>query len=142
MKNQTSPQAFGPAVNRFSDVMAHLDRYAFKGVTRLARDARVSASSVSRLINGKMNPSFLMIARLTSALERELGVRIDPRDLFAESGAFLQPYVCDLVGCKGCLPEVAWDEFGDIKTAYSGVKPGRWVTSRFPAGYTRAKGGE
>lgn len=129
------PQAFGPTVNRLGDVAAHTTRYAFKGVARLARDAGVSPSAVSRLLNGKMNPSFAMVARLTGALERELGYRIDPRDLVAENGAFPTRHVCDLVvGCRGCLPECATDEFGDLKRAFYGVEPGRWVTSRHPHG--------
>lgn len=135
MNHPPPSQAFGPAVNRFGDVAAHTTRYAFKGVARLARDAGVSPSAVSRLINGKMNPSFLMVARITGALERELGYRIDPRDLVAENGEFLRRYACDLIdGCRGCLPESATDEFGDTKEAFKGIEPGRWVTSRYPAG--------
>jgi len=138
--NKPPKQAFGPAINRISDVMVHTDRYAFKGVSRLARDARVSASSLSRLVNGKLNPSFLMVARLTNALERELGYKIDPRDLVAECGEFLTSFACDLVGCRGCLPVNALDEFGDLKPAFAGVRPGTWVTSRHPKGYRPEKG--
>lgn len=141
MKHQPPPQAFGPTINRVSDLMAHTNRYAFRGVTKLAADARVSASSVSRLINGKMNPSFVMVARITTALEAVLGYRIDPRDLVAELGRFLTPHTCDLAGCQGCLPENATDEFGDIKPAYQDVKPGRWVTSRYPKGYLETRKG-
>lgn len=141
MKHPPTPQAFAPVVNRVSDMMAHSTRYAFHGVTRLAADARVSASSVSRLINGKMNPSFAMVARITTALERVMGYRIDPRDLVAELGRFLTPHTCDLAGCQGCLPENASDEFGDIKPAFEGVKPGQWVTSRYPKGYQETRKG-
>ena len=139
MKHQPS-QVFGPAINRISDVMVHTDRYAFKGVTRLASDARVSASSVSRLINGKINPSFLLVARIAKALEVQLGHPVDPRDLVSECGEFLTRFACDLSDCRGCLPENATDEFGDIKPAYAGVKPGTWVTSRHPNGYSSKKG--
>jgi transcriptional regulator with XRE-family HTH domain len=141
MNHPPSTQVFGPAINRLGDVMVHLDRYAFKGVSRLAMDARVSASSVSRLLNGKLNPSFLMAARLTSAIELHLGLRIDPRDLVAESGQFLTRHACDLVGCPGCLPERAFDEFGDLKPVFAGVQPGSWVTSMYPNGYKPEKGG-
>ena len=134
--HQPSP-VFGPAINRFADVLAHHDRFAFKGVSRLARDAGVSPSSVSRLINGKMNPSFFMVARLTEALERQFGFRIDPRDLIAENGRFLSRYVCDLVQCDGCLPENALDEFGAVKEAFKNVESGKWVTSRHPHGLTK-----
>ncbi len=133
---QPPTQAFGPAVNRVSDVMAHTTRYAFKGVARLARDAGVSPPAVSRLINGRMNPSFLMVARIAGALEKELGYALDPRELVAERGEFPTRYACDLIdGCRGCLPESATDEFGDLKAAFYGIEPGRWVTSRHPRGY-------
>lgn len=140
MNHQQPKQVFGPAINRISDVMAHTNRYAFKGVSRLASDARVSASSVSRIINGKINPSFLLVARIAQALEAQLGHPVDPRDLIAESGAFLTPFACDLASCSGCLPESATDEFGDIKAAFNNVKPGNWVTSRHPKGYRGEKG--
>lgn len=140
MNHQQPKQVFGPAINRISDVMAHTDRYAFKGVTRLASDARVSASSVSRLINGKINPSFLLVARIAKALEAQLGYKVDPRDLIAESGAFLTRFACDLADCRGCLPDNATDEFGDLKPAFINVRPGNWVTSRHPKGYRDEKG--
>jgi len=140
MRNTSHPQVFGPTINRLADVMAHSDRFAFKGVSRLAREAGVSPSSVSRLINGQSNPSFLMVIRLTEALERAYGYRIDPRDLVAEGGGFLHLFCCDVVNCPGCLPENALDEFGDTKQAFEEVKPGKWVTSRHPHGLTKEKG--
>lgn len=140
MSNQPK-QVFGPAINRIADVMAHTKRYAFQGVGRLAKDARVDASSVSRLINGKMNPSFAMIARIAEALECDIGSKIDPRDLIAENGEFLTRYVCDLVGCRGCLPENVYDEFGDRKPAFADIAPGMWVASRHPKGYQPNQGG-
>lgn len=141
MKHPPPTKAFGPVINRVSDVMIHSNRYAFHGVTRLALDSKVSPSPVSRLINGKMNPSFAMVARITNALEKTLGYRIDPRDLVSELGTFLTPHTCDLADCQGCLPENATDEFGDIKPAFAGVKPGCWVTSRYPKGYIETKKG-
>lgn len=142
MKKPTQVQAFGPVINRVSDVMAHTTRYAFHGVAKLAEDAKVSPSAISRLINGKMNPSFAMVARITAAIEDAVGYRIDPRDLVAEMGGFLTSHTCDLVDCHGCLPENALDEFGDLKSTYVGVEPGKWVTSRYPKGYITAKKGE
>jgi len=140
MKHPPPTQAFGPVVNRFSDVMMHSDRFAFRGVSRLAEDAGVSPSSVSRLINNKLNPSFAFVARLTAAVEKQLGYRIDPRDLIAESGNFLTALNCVLVGCRGCLPEEAKDEFGSTTPAFAGVRPGTWVTSRYPNGFDPEKG--
>jgi len=141
MKHPPPNQAFGPAVSRISDVMAHTSRYAFKGAGRLARDAKVSRSAVSRFMSGRSNPSFLMVARIADALEKELGYRIDPRDLVAEEGRFPTRYACDLIeSCRGCLPEAATDEYGDTKKAFEGVKPGNWVTSRHPRGYPAGEG--
>lgn len=142
MPTKATPQAFGPPVNRIKDFILHLDIYAFKGVTRLAADARVSPSAVSRVLSGKTNPSALMLARIVSALERRSGRRIDARDLVAENGEFLTRFVCELAGCRGCLPEGARDEYGDLKPAFQGVKPGAWVCSKHPRGYGVGKGGE
>lgn len=140
MKHQPQPEVFGPAINRLADVMAHSSRFAFRGSARLAFDAGVSPSSVSRIIHGKLNPSFLMVARLTEALEREFGFSIDPRELIAECGQFPTRFLCDLVGCDlGCLPDNAYDEFGSLKPAFENVKPGEWVTSRYPKGYKSGK---
>ena len=140
MKHHPHKQVYRPTINRVSDVMAHTNRYAFKGVSRLAADARVSPSSISRLISGKINPSFALVARVATAIEAHLGYRIDPRELFAEGGTFLTQYVCDLVHCGGCLPDNATDEFGDTKAEFIGVKPGNWVTSRHPKGFREKKG--
>ncbi len=134
-------QALGPAINRLADIMAHSNRYAFEGVKRLASDARVDPSSVSRFINRKLNPSFIFVARLTHALEEHLGIVLDPRDIVAERGEFLTRYACDLcMSCDGCLPDAAYDEFGDIKQAFRDVTPGQWSTSRYPKGYKPEKG--
>jgi len=137
MYKPPSPQAFGPAVNRISDVMAHTTRYASSGVIRLAEDAEVTPSAVSKIINGKRNPSSLMVARIAAALEQALGIHIDPRDLVAENGRFPTRFACDLAGCSGCLPERSHDEFGNLKPAFEGIRPGEWVTSRYPKGYER-----
>ncbi|MBS1706731.1 MAG: hypothetical protein JST40_12740 [Armatimonadetes bacterium] len=134
MKHPPSNQAFGPTISRVSDVMAHIQRYAFRGVSKLANDAGVSMSSLSRLNNHKTNPSFVTVARITTAIEKQLGFHIDPRDLVSENGQFLTRYACDLVRCPGCLPENALDEFGQRTPAYSRIKSGQWVTSRYPAG--------
>ena len=141
MYNPPITQVFGPIVNRISDVMMHLDRYAFHGTSRLAMDARVSASSVSRLIHGKRNPTMRIVSRIAAAFEQELGRPLDARELLAESGNFPTRFVCDLVGCRGCLPPNAYDEFGDLKPTYSGITPGTWITSLHPRGYRPEKGG-
>lgn len=141
MKQPPPKQAFGPTVNRVADLMAHTSGYAFKGVSRLAKDARVSPSSVSRLIHGKLNPSFLLVARITEALEQELGHRIDPRDVMAENGRFPTRFCCDVCGCSGCLPDAAHNLYGELAYPFRNIEPGQWVTSRHPNGFNLKKGG-
>lgn len=141
MFNQPFTQAHGPVINRVSELMSHLDSYMFWGVSKLARDAGISPSSVSRLINQRLNPSFLLVARITAALEAELGHRIDPRELVAENGAFLTKHVCDAVGCPGCLPDAAYEADGTRRALFKDVQPGKWVTSRYPLGFSPEKKG-
>ncbi len=142
MNHLTPIQAHGPVINRIPDLMAHISRYASRhGVERLSQDAGLSRSSVSRLIHNEGNPSFLAVARLTGALEKHLGRRIDPRDLLAEGGRFLTHFACEVSGCRGCLPEIATDEFGDLKRAFEGIRAGAWVTSRYPRGLETPEGG-
>lgn len=90
-------------------------------------------------MSGKVNPSFMLIARLTSAIERQVGFHIDPRDLISEYGEFLTPYMCDLAKCRGCLPEVAIDRFGIRDPKFEGIVPGQWVTSIYPRGFPKGR---
>ncbi len=140
MKHPPSFSGYGPIINRIGDVMIHVKRFEFLGGQRLAEAIDVSPSSISRLINNKINPSFALVARVTAAIEKELGMRIDPRDLIAENGEFLTRSVCDLTACPGCLPDNAMDEFGETKPAFTDVTPGTWVTSRYPKGFVTKKG--
>lgn len=135
MNIQPPKRASGPTINRIVDVMAHTKRYAFKGVPRLAKDAGIHRTTLTRVIYGQINPSARVVARIATALEREIGRSIDPREIFAENGDFPTRYTCDLVGCRGCLPDNATDEFGDLKSAFRDVKRGEWVTSRYPKGF-------
>lgn len=123
---------------RIGDVMAHIHRYSLDGNARLSRATNTSESTISRLLKGQLqNPSFRLIARITEALEKELGYRIDPRELVSECGAFLTRYVCDLLNCRGCMPIAAHSEQGDLKPRFADVMPGRWVSSEYPHGYQR-----
>jgi transcriptional regulator with XRE-family HTH domain len=140
MKHPPPNQVFGPAINRIDDLMAHSSTLAFGGVQRLAQFAGVSPASISRIICGLQNPTFLMVARITAVLEEDFGRRIDPRDLVAENGQFLTRFACDLVGCRGCYPDAATDQFGYQSPAYEGVNKGQWVTSKYPKGYINQKG--
>lgn len=135
MSHPPPHQGYGPVINRIADAMIHHKKFMFKGVSRLAEDARVNPSTISRLINNQLNPSFALVARVTAALEAAYGFHIDPRNLVAENGDFLTPFTCDLMACNGCLPESALDEFGDLKPAFTKVAKGKWVSSRYPKGF-------
>jgi transcriptional regulator with XRE-family HTH domain len=82
--------------------MAHTTRYAFKGEARLAVDAGVSKSAVSRLVNGLSSPSFAVMSAIAGALEKHLGRVLDPRELVSFHGRYPTPSACDLCGCRGC----------------------------------------
>lgn len=88
--------------NRVAQLMAHTTRYAFKSETRLARDAGVSKSAVSRLVQGHTSPSFALVTAITRALEKALGVPLDPREVVSTDGTYPTSSVCDLVGCRRC----------------------------------------
>jgi len=94
---------------------------------------------MSRLISGDGNPSYRLVIQLTEAVERELGHHIDPRDLVAVNGRFLTPYICDVMRCRGCLPDCALDEFGERAEKYQGVKGGTWIMEQYPKGYPTGK---
>jgi hypothetical protein len=130
----TSPHHFDQTISRLGDVLAHTSRYSFKAPSRLSQDAGVHPASVFRVLRGGGNPSFLTITRITEAIEKELGFRIDPRDLIAEGGRFPTPFCCDVTRSSPSLPDNAFDEFGDLKPAFLGIEPGQWVTSRHPRG--------
>lgn len=120
--------------NRILALMAHTSRYAFKGESRLARDAGVSKSAVCRLLNGQSSPSFALVSAITLALEPHLqgglkGRRLNPHELISLDGSYPTASACELAGCKGCLPTEAYDEHNQIKPEYKDVQPGQWSVS-------------
>lgn len=129
----------GPVVCRVSSAAIHLGRYSFRGLSVLARDAGLSASTISRLVNGNANPSYRLVIQLTEAIERQVGHHIDPRDIVAINGRFLTPYICDVMHCRGCLPECARDEFGERAEKYKDIHSGQWVMEQYPKGYPVGK---
>jgi len=106
--------------------MAHTTRYAFKGESRLAADSGVSKSAVNRLIHGQSSPSFALVCALTKALEKHLGTTLDPREVISFDGIYPTASVCELAGCKGCLPTEAYDESNILRPEYRDVEPGQW----------------
>lgn len=112
--------------NRIAAVMAHTSRYAFKSESRLAADAGVSKSALNRLINGLSSPSFASVCGIARALEEQVGRSIDPRELITFDGEYPTSSVCELVGCKGCLPDEAYDANEKITPQYAHIRPGHW----------------
>jgi hypothetical protein len=104
--------------NRIAAVMEHVSFYSFQGQARLAADAGVSRSAVSRLLAGKAAPSFSVTVAVTAALERRVGRRFDPRELVSFDGTYPTASVCELCGCRGCLPEVAYDAEARLKPEF------------------------
>jgi hypothetical protein len=114
--------------NRIFAVMMHTTRYAFKSKARLAADCDVAPSTICRLILGQSSPSFALVSVVTKALEQQLQTAIDPRELVSVDGIYPTPSVCHLCGCKGCLPDEAYDTSNRLKPEYKDMQPGQWVT--------------
>ena len=106
--------------------MAHINYLSFEAQARLAREAGVSPSAISRLIRGESNPSFANVLAIHRVFEKHLGKRIDPRDIITMEGNYPTPSVCELCNCKGCLPEQFYHKDGSLKEEYKGVKSGEW----------------
>jgi hypothetical protein len=116
--------------NRIWAVMQHTTRYSFEGQARLAADAGVSKSAVSRLLSGESVTSYPVILAVVSSLERHLGRKLDLREVISTDDTYPTFSVCRLVGCKGCLPEEAYDDEGNRTAAFAGVNPGDWRTTK------------
>ena len=56
---------------------------------------------------------------------RDLGVPLDMRELVSYSGEWTRS-VCEVCGCRGCLPDGAIREDGRLDPAFEGVAPGGW----------------
>lgn len=112
--------------NRIRTIMIHVPRYSFQGQARLAADAGVSRSTISRLLRGRTSPSFRLARAVTAALEKHLGRPLDPRELLSPDGSYPTPSGCDLTGCRGCFPDEAYDAEGNLRSEYEGLRPGDW----------------
>ncbi len=121
-----------PVQHRLEGVMLHVPWYSVQGVTRLARDAGVSHSAVSRLLAGETSPSFALLWKLTKALEQRLGRRLDPRELVSLDGSYPTPSTCALCGCAGCLPPQAYTADDTLKPEWRHVRPGEWSSPHDP----------
>lgn len=93
--------------------MVHVNWYLSAPIARLARDAGVSHSALSRVLSGRAAPSFALAWKVARAIEGRLGDalpggRLDPRELFSLDGTYPTASACELAGCPGCnLAEAA-----------------------------------
>ena len=86
----------------------------------------MSRSTISRLVNGRINPSYRLARGVTSALEKLIGYPLDMREVFSTDGTYLTPSGCALCRCGGCLPDRAYDGEGDLRPEWRGQRPGDW----------------
>lgn len=90
----------------------------------------MSRSTISRLVHGRINPSYRLARGVTDVLERMLGKPLDMREVFSTDGTYLTPSGCALCRCHGCLPDMAWDEDGCLKPGWEDARPGDWSLAR------------
>ena len=70
-------------VMRIPQYLAEIQSYWFNGPRRrFARDAGVSEATFSRIMRGATNPRYADICRIVAHLEKKLGRKIDPRDIY------------------------------------------------------------
>lgn len=118
--------------NRVDAVMNHVSRYQFEGRARLAADVGVSRSTISRMLNGNTTPSYALVQKVTAALSEHLGSPLQNSDLFSSSGFYEERSACRLAGCRGCLPEGAFDGRGRRRPEWRDAQPGDWSLALLP----------
>lgn len=135
-EHRKAPQVPAPAqrhpkarllFNRVNAVAIHAPWYGFRMQSRLARDAGVSESAVSRLVRGRSTPSLTVALRVTGALARRLGKPLDVFEVFSLDGNYPTRSICDLCGCPDCLPPQAYDDEENLRPEFMGVAAGEWA---------------
>ncbi len=106
--------------------MMHTSRYAFLSTSRLAQDAGISCSAITRLLRGRSSPRYTTLAKLVKCLEQALDHPLDVREVFSSDGAYPTASVCDLTACPGCLPDFVYREDGSRKPGLEHLKSGQW----------------
>lgn len=125
-----------PIQNRVSVLLVHIPKLSIRGQARLAAEVGVSRSTVSRLVSGRVNPSYWLARAVTTALERHLARPLDMRDVFSTDGTYPTASGCALCRCGGCLPDRAYDREGSLQPEWRDARPGDW--SLAPEPETRA----
>jgi transcriptional regulator with XRE-family HTH domain len=118
-----------PAVsNRLRSILYHIPWYSIEGIVRLAKDTGLSTSTISRLVGQKNSPSYRVAETIASVISQKTGIPIETNEIFSPTGNFPTPSVCNLMGCKGCLPPEAWNEATDsLKENWRHAKPREWA---------------
>lgn len=119
-----------PIQNRVKVLLVHIPKFSIQGQARLATEVGVSRSTISRLVHGRINPSYRLARGVTDVLERMLGKPLDMREVFSTDGTYLTPSGCALCRCHGCLPDMAWDEDSSLKPGWEDARPGDWSLAR------------
>jgi transcriptional regulator with XRE-family HTH domain len=115
--------------NRILAVLEHIPRYAFDGPARLAEDAGVARSTVWRVVCGECQPTYRVMCLLAEAVGERLGKSVDPRELVTFDGTYPTPSVCELAGCRGCLPSHFYTPDDELRPEYQNVTPGEWSSA-------------
>jgi transcriptional regulator with XRE-family HTH domain len=119
--------------NRVAAIMLHTPKYSCYPTSRLAADSGVAKSTISHLLHGRTNPLYSTAARVVKCLEHELHHHLECREVYSEDGSYPTRYVCALVGCRGCTPQIVYDPNDNRKPGFEGFKAGQWTgdTSEF-----------
>jgi DNA-binding XRE family transcriptional regulator len=117
--------------NRIRAIMIHLRRYWSMGASILARDVGVSKSTISHLLRGKSNPLYSTASRVVKCLESQLGFPLNPDEVFSKDGSYPTPYVCMLVGCKGCSADAFLDSAHQIRPGVKKIERGHCTGDNF-----------
>ena len=132
MHNLHPPPRRRPAAvkNRIASIALHVPRYQIKTVSRLAKDAKVAKSAVSRLMRGEGEPSYMLVSRIADAISKEIGMPLDHREIAVPADAeYPTTCPCRLFGCT-CLPDWAYDRDGNLRWQFWDVRPGEWTLDR------------
>ncbi|MFN3650383.1 MAG: helix-turn-helix domain-containing protein [Armatimonadota bacterium] len=69
--------------NHLQEYLGTIEEYWFHGPQRkFARDAGIPETTLSRILRKESTPTFPVICRIVRALEKKLGRKIDPREIF------------------------------------------------------------
>jgi hypothetical protein len=112
--------------NRVHAILVHCPGFSFEGPGRLAKEVGCSRSSISRLIRVKSRTSSALVEKVTAALSKALGRPLEAPEVFSLDGRFPTRSGCALCGCKGCLPEEAYDARSNLRPAFKNMRPGDW----------------